>query len=167
MYCILCFAEDFWLFSEMINLIKWAECCWGTPGARQGCLVATSDLSRGNTEGDMCTLLTLHHSVATLPTPVWKFLSLFHLQYTPFHLKFINICLLSVVHSPVNNAPLTTWQLVWKPTKYILNSYQHLKPIWNLKSQARITDHTYHHTPPPIESLPPPPPSLWIEFLKL
>ena len=133
--------RDFWIFWEMINLFNNCERRWRTPGARRGCLVATSDLSRGNTEGDMCIVYTLHHSVATLPTPVWKFLSLFHLQYTPFHLKFINICLLSVVHSPVNNAPLTTWQLVWKPTKYILNSYQHLKPIWNLKSQARITDH--------------------------
>ena len=138
-YCVLVKTSDY--FQKLINLINNCERCWRTPGARRGCLVATSDLSRGNTEGDMCTVYTLHHSVATLPTPVWKFLSSFHLQYTPFHLKFINICLLSVVHSPVNNAPLTTWQLVWKPTKYILNSYQHLKPIWNLKSQARITDH--------------------------
>ena len=157
--------RDTWIFWEKINLINNCECCWGTPGARRGCLVATSDLSRGNTEErDMCTY-TLHYSVATLSTPVWEFLSLFHLQYTTFHLKFINICLLSVVHSPVNNAPLTTWQLVWKPTKYILNSYQNPKHIWNLKSKARITDHIIIIIL--LESLPPPPPSLWIEFLKL
>ena len=128
-------------FQKLINLVIIVSVLghWGTPGARRGCFVATSDLSWGNTEGDMCTLSITQWQHCQHQSA--SFCLHFICNNTPFHLKFINICLLSAVHSPVNNAPLTTWQLVWKPTKYILNSYQHLKPIWNIKSQARITDH--------------------------
>ena len=165
MYCLLCFGEETpEYFEKRLIWLIIVSVAGGhrEPGgdARWPLVTYPGATRRGGGHA-----YTLHYSVATLPTPVWKFLCLFHLQYTPFHLKFINICLLSVVHSPVNNAPLTTWQLVWKPTKYILNSYQNPKHIWNLKSKARITDHIIIIIL--LESLPPPPPSLWIEFLKL
>ena len=106
-YCVLVKTSDY--FQKLINLINNCECCWGTPGARWGCLVATSDLSRGNTEGDMCTLLTLHHSVATLPTPVWKFLSLFYLKY--------------ILHSILNSSTFVS---------YLLSTAQLTMLLWQL-----------------------------------
>ena len=117
--CLLCFGEETPEYFEkrLIWLIIVSVACGHRePGGDAWWPLVTYP---GATRRGGGHVYTLNYSVATLPTTVWKFLSLFHLQYTPFHLKFINICLLSVVHSPVNNAPLTTWQLVWKPTKYI------------------------------------------------
>ena len=97
---------DFWIFWEMINLINNCERCWRTPGARRGCLAATSDLSRGNTEGDMCTLSITQ----------WQ---LCQHQSGSFCLYFI--C--SILHSILNSSTFVS---------YLLSTAQLTMLLWQL-----------------------------------
>ena len=101
--------RDTWIFWEKINLINNCECCWGTPGARRGCLVATSDLSRGYTEGrGTC--------VHTLFTIQWQ-----HCQHQSGSFCLYFIC--NILHSILNSSTFVS---------YLLSTAQLTMLLWQL-----------------------------------
>ena len=95
-------------FQKLINLVIIVSVLgrWGTPGARRGCFVATSDLSRGNTEGDMCTLSITQ----------WQ-----HCQHQSASFCLHFIC--SILHSILNSSTFVS---------YLLSTAQLTMLLWQL-----------------------------------